>query len=197
MKKLLIIAAVTAFSTGTLRSTVMLPMFMDDLTQSSQTVVYGSIAGKRAEWTADHRMINTVYTVDPQEYVKGTLGASFEISEPGGELDGEGFYVASAPQFEVGQEAVLFVWTDQRGHHQVTALDQGAVKLEKDAKGVKTATRKIPLGSARVAHRNAALVSSASEAAVSQDNIVFSEQSLGGLLNQIRISVARTQPAAE
>jgi hypothetical protein len=197
MKKLLMLAAFTALSTASLRSTVMLPMFMDDLTESSQTVVYGSIAAKRAEWNPDHSMINTVYTVEPREYVKGALGSSFEISEPGGELNGEGFYVASAPQFEIGEEAVLFVWTDRKGHHQVTALDQGAVKVEKGDKGVKTAARKIPLGSSRVEHRNSTLVSSASEAAASQQNIVFSEQSLSGLLNQIRVSVSRTRLAAE
>src|SRR5689334_1154812 len=111
MKKLLMIAALIALSTATLRSTVMSPMFMDDLTESSQTVVHGSISAKRAEWSSDHRMINTVYTVEPQEYLKGALGTSFEIREPGGELDGEGFYVASVPQFEVGQETLLFVWT--------------------------------------------------------------------------------------
>jgi len=197
MKRLLMIAALAAMSTVTLRSTVMVPLFMDDLAESSQTVVHGSISAKRAEWAPDHRMINTVYTVEPQEYLKGTLGASFEIREPGGELDGEGLYVASVPQFEVGQETLLFVWTDQAGSHQVTGFDQGAVQVVKDGKGQKTAVRRIPLGSARVGQSNAALVSGAREAASSLPNVTFSEENLGGLLNQVRQSIARTRPAGE
>ena len=181
----------------TQHATVMVPMFMDDLTASSQTVVHGSIIAKRAEWGADRRMIYTVYTVEPRQYLKGALGSTFEMREPGGELDGEGFYVASVPQFEVGQEAVLFVWTDKAGQHQLTAFEQGAVQVVESSSGVKSVARQIPLGTARAGVSNNALVSTASEATISRPSVALSERSLSGLLNQIRISISRTQPAAE
>ena len=196
MKKLLMLAVLTALSTTALQATVMSPMFMDDLTESSQTVVHGSIAAKRAEWAPDHHMIYTVYTVEPRRYLKGSLGASFEIREPGGELDGEGFYVASVPQFEIGEEAILFLWTDATGGHQVTAFDQGAVPVA-DTKEGKKAVRPIPLGSAHTEQRSSALVGSAAEVVALQPNVALSEQSLSGLLDQIRVSVALTRRAAE
>lgn len=196
MKRVLLTAAL-AFAAAALHATVMSPMFMDDLTGSSQTVVYGTITAKRAEWGADRRMIFTVYTIQPQQYLKGSLGEAFELREPGGELDGEGFYVASVPQFEVGQEAVMFVWTDPAGSHQVTAFDQGSVGVVSGAGGVKQVSRQIPLGSARTAQTSNALVDSAADAARVVPTVALSESSLSGLLHQIRVSVARTQPAAE
>jgi hypothetical protein len=197
MKKLSLLAVVLALATATLHSTVMLPMFMDDLAGSSQTVVLGTITGKRTEWGPDRRMIFTVYSVAPQQYLKGSLGNSFELREPGGELDGEGFYVASVPQYQVGQEAVLFVWTDRAGQHQVTAFDQGSVPVVVDAGGARQAARQIPLGSARTAQSSNSLVDSAREATRLAPTVALSEKSLSGLLSQIRASVARTQPAAE
>lgn len=196
MKKLYLVAAALALATAAkLHSTVMLPMFLDDLTGTSQTVVLGSIASKHTEWGADRRMIYTVYTVAPKEYLKGSLGSSFQLREPGGELDGEGFYVASVPQYEVGQEAVLFVWTDPAGRHQVTAYDQGSVGVITGAGGERQAVRQIPLGSARGALSNAALVDSAADVVRLAPQAALSEQSLTGLLTQIRLSVARTQAA--
>lgn len=196
MKTRFLIVAFLLCSASTLHSTVMLPMFLDDLTGSSQTVVLGTVTSRHAEWSADRRMIYTVYTVAPQEYLKGSLGESFELREPGGELDGEGIYVASVPQFEVGQEAVLFVWTDPAGKHQITAFDQGTVGVVAGAIG-KVATRQIPLGSARNEQAASKLVDSAAQVAISLPNVALSEKSLSGLLNQIRVSVARTAAAKE
>lgn len=197
MRKLFSLIAVLALAVATAHSTVMLPMFMDDLTGSSQTVVLGTITAKRAEWGPDRRMIFTVYTFEPQQYLKGSLGSTFELREPGGELDGEGFYVASVPQYQVGQEAVLFVWTDHAGKHQVTAFEQGSVTLVLNSSGVREPARQVPLGSARVTRSSNALVDSARETVQLASTAGLSEKSLTGLLNQIRLSVARTQPATE
>ena len=196
MRKLLFIAFV-ALSGASLQATVMAPMFMDDLTGESQTVVYGTITAKRTEWGPGRRMIFTVYTVQPGQYLKGWLGTAFELREPGGELDGEGFHIASVPQFEVGQEAVMFVWTDQASNHQVTAFEQGVVSVITGENGVKQVSRSIPLGSARTGQISNAMVDSAADAAMLGPTVAPSEQSLGGLLNQIRLSVARTQPAGK
>jgi hypothetical protein len=197
VKKLLVLLALAQLCAFNLNATVMTPMYLDDLTGSSQTIAYATVTGKRTEWSADRRMIYTVYTVQAEQYLKGSLGASFEIREPGGERDGEGFYVASVPQYEIGQEAVLFVWTDPAGAHQVTAFEQGSVAIFTSAAGDKVPARRVPLGSYRLVESSSALVDSASEAAKVQPAVQLSEPSLAGLLNQIRVSVARTQPAQQ
>ncbi len=148
MKRLLQMSFIALFIASALHATSMLPMFLDDLTASSQAVVHGKVLAVRTEWDEDHRWIYTVYTVEPAEYVKGNLGTAFELREPGGEKDGMILHVPSVPVFQVGQEVLLFVWTGPKGHHQVTAFEQGAVEIVTDPQtGAKTTARPIPLGS--------------------------------------------------
>jgi len=159
-------------------ATTLLAMYLDDLTAQSQTVAYGKVVASRVEWDAAHRWIFTIYTIQPAQYLKGNLGSSFELREPGGERDGIGMNVAGAPHFEVGQEAVLFVWTDPKGLHQVTGFEQGALLIQTDAAtGSQTASRSIALGSARAT----AAVPTASSRTLPQ------------LLDQVRVSVAKTR----
>jgi hypothetical protein len=174
---------VLAVPLGT-RATTMEPMYLDDLTAASQTVVYGSVIASRTEWDEGHHMIFTIYTVVPSEYLKGQLGPTFELREPGGERDGMETIIAGVPAFRTGQQVLLFVWTDPRGLHQTTAFEQGAVSIETDsATGAKRASRTIPLGSAR------GILEVAAAAPATQ-------QILPQLLNQVRASVAKTHTAA-
>ncbi|MCZ6491276.1 MAG: hypothetical protein O7A06_12195 [Acidobacteria bacterium] len=161
--------------------TVLLRMDLDDLTAESHAVVYGRIVASRVEWNESRTLIYTVYTVQPLEYLKGNLGPSFELHEPGGELDGLGMQIASVPVFSVGEEAVLFVWTDARGQHQVIGFEQGVLTVQTDlATALKMVNRRIRLGSARTA---------ASAARPAAGTSRFLPQ----LFHQIRSSAARTR----
>lgn len=162
-------------------ATTLLPMYLDDLTTQSQTVVYGRVVASRVEWDAAHRWIFTIYTIEPKQYLKGNLGSSFELREPGGERDGIAMKIAGVPRFDVGQDAVLFIWTGPHGYHQVTSFGQGAVTIRTDtATGLKVASRSIPLGSARAA---AAAVSGQPS----------SSRAMPQLLDQILVSVAKSR----
>ena len=161
-------------------ATTLQQMDLDDLTAESQAVVYGRITARRAEWDRDHRFIYTIYTVQPLEYLKGNLGRSFELQEPGGERDGLMMRVPSVPEFAVGQEQVLFVWTDPRGRHQATGFEQGAVEVLTDpGSGERYVNRDIRLGSARMRSRSG-----------SRD--ATTSRRLTQLFEQIRVSAAQT-----
>jgi len=173
------------------QATTVIPMYLDDLTAESQTVVHGTVVASRTEWDENRRMIYTIYTIAPMEYMKGNLGPTFELREPGGERDGIGMSVAGVPQFSAGQEAVLFVWTDREGRHQVTAFEQGAVEITTDRQtGVKKARRAIPLGSARATPAAASAVPST---VLAQQAAPETSRSLPQLFQQIRSSVATRQ----
>ena len=136
-----------SFSAG---ATTLVRLDLDDLTGESSAVVYGKIVASRAEWNQTRTMIYTVYTVAPVEYLKGRLGPTFELHEPGGTLDGLQMSIAGVPSFSVGQEAVLFVWTDPRGQHQVTGFEQGVFSVRADSQtGLQVVDRAVRLGSAR------------------------------------------------
>ena len=123
---------------------------LDDLTAESSVVVYGKIVASRVEWNRNRTMIYTVYTVAADQYFKSALGPVFELHEPGGVLDGIGMRVAGVPTFSAGQEAVLFVWTDQHGQHQVTGFEQGSFPVRTDPRsGAKVLDRVVRLGSVR------------------------------------------------
>ena len=133
-------------------ATTLLPMNLDDLTAESPAIAYGKIVASRTEWNNAHTLIYTVYTVQVVEYLKGDLGPSFELQEPGGELDGLSMSVAGVPQFTVGQEALLFLWTDPQGLHQVTGFEQGNLTVQSDPQtGMKMVHRVVRLGPAKSA----------------------------------------------
>ncbi|HWP85048.1 MAG TPA: hypothetical protein VNN17_07655 [Terriglobia bacterium] len=182
MRQWPLILALLAASPAAVRGATLVPLFLDDLTAESQTVVYGKVVGSRVEWDAGHTLLYTVYTVAPAEYLKGHLGALFELRQPGGELDDIGMKVAGAPHFSIGQEALLFVWTSPRGDHQVAGFEQGVVRIFTDpATGVKSASRSIPLGSARGLNAVAATRPGTS-------------RRLPQLLEQVRGSIAKSRP---
>jgi hypothetical protein len=161
-------------------ATILIPMYLDDLTSQSQTVAYGAVVASRVEWDAAHRWIYTIYTVQPSQYLKGNLGAVFELREPGGVLDGVGMKIAGVPQFSIGEEAVFFIWTDPKGYHQVIGFEQGAVAVKTNlVTGAKTAARFIPLDTAR-------------RAAASHASLPTTSSALPQLLDQIRLSVEKT-----
>jgi hypothetical protein len=130
-------------------------------------------------------VIYTIYTIAPSEYLKGQLGATFELREPGGVVGDLEMSVASVPKFQPGQDALLFVWTDPRDHHQITAFEQGAVTIELDATtGVRRAARDIPLGSAH--DRTTALLPTPT----------LARPPLSDLLDRVRTSIVRTSNAS-
>lgn len=156
-------------------------MDLDDLTAKSSAVVYGKIVASRVEWNQNRTLIYTVYTVQPLEYLKERLGPILELREPGGTLDGLHMSIAGVPSFSVGEEAVLFVWTDPQGQHQVTGFEQGAFPVRTDPQtGLKMVDRAIRLGSARTAPLPGAVVPSTSRL-------------LPQLFDQIRSSAAKTR----
>ena len=151
MKKTAILLFGLLIWSHTAEATTLLRLDLDDLTGESSAVVYGKVIASRVEWNQSRTLIFTVYTVAPTEYLKGRLGPIFELYEPGGTLDGLQMSVAGVPAFSVGQEAILFVWTDPHGQHQVSGFEQGAFPVRADPQtGLKIVDRVARLGSARV-----------------------------------------------
>jgi hypothetical protein len=186
--RILVLAMILLLAASALQATTLIPMFLDDLTAASQTVVYGKVIGSRTEWDAGHKWIYTIYTIQSSEYLKGSLGPSFELTIPGGERDGVELIVEGAARLESGQEAVLFVWTGPDGKHQVTGFEQGAVPVATDpSSGAKVAARGLALGTAALER------SVLSAASVPR----FTSRVLPQMLQQIRASVASTRAAAQ
>jgi hypothetical protein len=178
MKQIAIVLLLGSFFLLRAEATTLTRLDLDDLTAESSAVVYGKIVASRVEWNRSKTMIFTIYTVHADQYLKSALGPVFELHEPGGVLDGIGMSVAGVPAFTVGQEAVLFVWTDQHGQHQVTGFEQGSFPVRTDPQtGAKVLDRVVRLGSVRAPNPAAPP----------------SSRSLSQFVQQVRASAARAQ----
>jgi hypothetical protein len=179
MRKLLACLLFVLISAPFSRATTLLRMDLDDMTAVSNAVVYGKVTASRTEWDQNHSVIYTLYTVQPIQYLKGQLGSSFELQEIGGTLDGLNMRVPSAAEFSVGQEAVIFVWTDQLGRNLVLGMEQGAVGVHTDPQtGQKLLDRSIRVGSAR-------------ELSVTNAPNIPTSRSLTQFFDQVRVSAAK------
>ena len=104
------------------------------LVGQSHAIVIGRVAGTHAHWNETHTRIVTDVDVDVSETLKGAASTRVTLTQLGGEVDGVRVSVAGCAAFRPGEEALLFVWHDAKGHAQLTGLAQGKFEIERDAK---------------------------------------------------------------
>ena len=112
---------------------VLIHLTFEEMTEQSSAIVLGRCVAVRSEWNADHSNIVTHNVFEVRQYYKGSLGALVTITEFGGQVGNMVAEYSGIPQFQVGEEAVLFVWTDPRGQHQVIGLTQGKFRVGRDS----------------------------------------------------------------
>jgi hypothetical protein len=117
-------------------ASVLIHLTFDEMTQQSSAILLGRCVEVRSVWSADRRQIYTENVFEVNEYYKGDLGRRVVISEPGGEIGNMVYEVSGVPRFEVGEQAVLFVWTGPSGRHQVIGFTQGKFAVERDSAGM-------------------------------------------------------------
>jgi len=112
---------------------VLIHLTFEEMTEQSSAIVLGRCVAVRSEWNADHTKIVTHNVFEVRQYYKGALGARITITELGGQVGDLVAEYSGIPHFAVGEEAILFVWTDPRGQHQVIGLTQGKFRVGRDA----------------------------------------------------------------
>jgi hypothetical protein len=132
MKKLTILLAVLLASTAYAATVKILTL--DEMTGASSVVVQGRILASRSDWiNGKSSLIVTYYTVQADSYLKGDLGRTFELTEPGGNVGIVSASVPGAPTFQVGEQVVLFVQTNgSRNIHQAIGFEQGVFRVRRD-----------------------------------------------------------------
>jgi len=103
-----------------------------DLTKESTAVLYGKCSKIKCEWNENRSIIYTYVTIEPEEYIKGNLGAEAVVAVPGGRVDDIIYEVSEMPFFTEGEEVVAFIWTNTSGKNLVTGGFQGKMKIKKD-----------------------------------------------------------------
>ena len=112
-------------------ATVYLPADFAEMVTVSTFIVHGSVVDVRSETTSDRRRIVTYVTVDVTQRLKGPTGESVTFLVPGGQVGGYERVVVGAPQFDRGDEVVLFLSSRGPSIPYVFGLSQGVYRVSR------------------------------------------------------------------
>ena len=117
----------------TLAATVILPAEFREIVSGSEIIVHGRVIDVRSEWTADRSRIDSYVTVESATNFRGASERTLTFRTPGGQAGRYKNVMVGAPEFRVGDEAVLFL-TRADGVTQVFGLNQGLFRVRVDSR---------------------------------------------------------------
>jgi hypothetical protein len=116
------------------------------LLHSSAAVIVGTITAIESGGAPDGPIYTYVH-VQPERVIKGALGLDpLVLREPGGTLGERREWVYGAPEFQLGERALLFVSRNPDGTLQTNSLAMGKYSLGLDAAGHTTVVRDFGTG---------------------------------------------------
>lgn len=115
-----------------LAATVLLPADFKDVVAGSQIIVHGRVVDVRAEWTADRSQIETVVTIAPVLFYRGSSTEWVTFRVPGGSVGRYRQVTVGAPTFATGDEAVLFLKANGPTVPHLVGLSQGVFRVGVD-----------------------------------------------------------------
>ena len=134
MRVLTLLAFVLCF-VRSLSATVLLPAEFREIVSGSQIIVHGRVVEVRAEWVDGRRRIESVVTVEPATFVRGTPTPAVQFRVPGGQIGRYKSMTVGAPSFAAGEEVVLFLKASGPAVPRVFGLNQGVFRVSVDPRG--------------------------------------------------------------
>lgn len=133
---LLVLIASPALSTTVLRFSV------EELADRADVIVHATCTDVRGRETPDG--VVTDIELQVIDAVKGaTAGATFKLTTYGGSTGTRGTFIAGSPQFQVGEELLVFLDRPNRvGYRMAIGMSQGKYTIREDA-GRKVASRNL------------------------------------------------------
>jgi hypothetical protein len=144
MRRVLIVVLLLTVPAA-LRATVLIPIEFRELVAVSSTIVHGHVADVRAGWIDGRRAIETFLTIDADEYYKGGGSSTVTVRVPGGQIGRFRTIFVGAPEFQQGDEVVLFLRSFE-GRTAIVGLSQGAYRVVPDRSGRSIVTAPVLMG---------------------------------------------------
>lgn len=117
-------------------ATVLVPADLTDLTRSARVIARGEVLDVQPRRTEDGGTIETIVTLEPHVYLKGSLGDVVRFRVPGGQLGRLRRVVVGAPQFVPGEQVIVFLDAVSPAVPNVVGLNQGVFRVMRSAAGV-------------------------------------------------------------
>jgi hypothetical protein len=116
-------------------ATVYVPVDFREMVTASHSIVHGRVVDVRSEPTRDRLMVVTYVTIEVEEHLKGQLGDFTTFLVPGGQVGRYRRVIVGAPQFERGDEVVVFLSARGPSIPYLFGLSQGVYRVVRTADG--------------------------------------------------------------
>ena len=154
MMRLMIAVVGFLLAAPAVRATVLVPAEFREIVSGSQIIVYGRVAEVHAEWSDDRRRIDTVVTLEAATYLKGGPGEVVTFRVPGGQIGRYKNVMVGAPEFQTGEEAVLFLKAQGPSVAHVFGLSQGVFRIRMNERtGARLVVPPVLMGTGDAAER--------------------------------------------
>lgn len=126
---------------------LMVELSLAELVSNAGWIIIGTVAGQESKWNADRTNIQTVVSIDVQEWVKGqpfstgpdgknttdplscSSSKSVSLTVPGGKVAGVNQWVEDTPTFRDGEKVLVFLNSGGDGTYTVTGSAQGKYSI--------------------------------------------------------------------
>jgi hypothetical protein len=126
-RSLALAALLAAAAAGPAAAATFVATTVEDVARTSDAVVRGRVVGTAARATRDGRIVTEV-ELAVEDAWKGAPEASVRLVVPGGRLPDVAMRVDAAPEFEAGEEVVVFLARGAGGWH-VNGLALGKFRV--------------------------------------------------------------------
>ena len=182
-KHLLAIAGLLAGAASLLATTVIPPTF-EQLVDQAEIIFRGSVTNVSSQWIGEgaERHIVSYITFKVKDAIKGAPGESYTLQTFGGTVGPDTMKIGDAPEFQVGDDDVLFVENNGTQVVPLVGIMFGRFHVRKDASGQEkiTTNENKPLhsvaGLGRAAQENGPAMSMGAFKAAIQDRLTATHQ---------------------
>ena len=132
MLKYLIACGLCLLSAQAAFATVLLPADFTTIVTGSPIIVHGRVAGVRSFTSGPRRTIESVVTLSVIDTLKGVPSRSVLFRVPNGQVGRYRRVVVGAPEFEEGDEVVVFLQAHAPAIPTLFGLSQGVYRVVRD-----------------------------------------------------------------
>jgi hypothetical protein len=126
------IALWSALWSASVQAMVVLPAEFSEMVAKSPLIVHGRVIAVRSLLTGDRRAIESLVTLSVTESLKGEPGATVVLRVPGGQVGRYRRVMVGAPEFEEGDEVIVFLGGHGPAVPMPFGLSQGVYRVTRD-----------------------------------------------------------------